>query len=62
MADTTREHELEALIVDLTDGSLRNWYDIQAATGISEERCREIEAEINEVFSAYRARNGWAKK
>jgi len=51
-----REHLLEEIIVDLTDGTLRRWYDIQAATGLSEERCKELEKEITNVFKKYRER------
>lgn len=57
MADTNYEHELEAAIVDLTDGSLRRGYDIYEHTGLSEERCQELEELINTVFERYTARN-----
>jgi hypothetical protein len=57
MSDTTREHTLEAIIVDVLDGN-REWHEIQYNTGLSEERCREIEKEVGAVFSAYFARHG----
>lgn len=58
MADITREHELEAIIVDLTYGN-RSWYDIKGLTGVSEERAKEMEQKIDEVFKAYFERNGY---
>lgn len=57
MPDVTREHELEALIVDLCDGNFRSWWDIHGYTGLSEERCMEMEALIDDVFKRYFERN-----
>ncbi len=34
--------KLKDALTDLLDGNSK-WYDIQAATGLSEERCKEIE-------------------
>ena len=56
MADLTYEHELEATIMDLMHNSV-DWNDIQADTGLSEERCREIEAISKKVRQKYSARN-----
>lgn len=53
MSYITREHKLEEIIVDITDGNLRFWSDIQHVTGLNEDRCKELEKEIDEVFSAY---------
>lgn len=57
MADTTREHILESIIVDLCDGYTA-WHDIQERTGVSEERAKEMEKEIDDVFKRYFDRNG----
>ena len=57
MADTTYTHELEALIIDLTDGTLRSWWEIRDATGLSEERSKEVASFITEVFKKYNDRN-----
>lgn len=57
MADTTREHILESIIVDLCDGYTA-WHDIQERTGVSEERAKEMEKEIGDVFKRYFDRNG----
>jgi hypothetical protein len=46
MTDTTREHMLESIIVDLCEAEL-TWYEIQERTGLSEERAREIEEVID---------------
>jgi len=58
MADTTREHELESIIVDLCDGN-RHWYEIQQSTGVSEDRAKEMSNVIDDVFKAYFDRNGY---
>lgn len=58
MADTTREHILESVIVDLC-GSALTWYEIQERTGLSEDRAREIEEVIDDVFERYFERNGY---
>jgi hypothetical protein len=52
MFDITK-HELESLIIDLTDGSLTSWRDIQEHTGLSEERCKEMEVLVQKVFNKY---------
>lgn len=57
MSDYTREHTLEAIIVDLTSGSLMFWHGIKAVTGLSEERCKELEREIDGVYRVYHERN-----
>ena len=56
MVDINREHELEAIIVDLCDGE-REWYEIQERTGLSDERAKEVAATVDEVFRKYFARN-----
>jgi hypothetical protein len=58
MADTTREHILESIIVDLCDGE-REWYEIQERTGVSEERAKEMADAIDDVFKRYFERNGY---
>lgn len=58
MADTTREHILESVIVDLC-GSALTWYEIQERTGLSEDRAREMEEVIDDVFERYFERNGY---
>jgi len=57
MSDYTREHTLEAIIVDLTSGSLMSWHGIKAVTGLSEERCKKLECKIDEVWRVYHERN-----
>ena len=49
--------ELEAAIFDLLDGNYE-WYDIKADTGLSEERCREIEALYKDVRVKYKTEYG----
>lgn len=56
MADTTREHMLESIIVDLC-GSALTWYEIQERTGLSEERAKEMADAIDDVFKRYFERN-----
>lgn len=51
----TREHELEALIVDLCDDSMQ-WYEIQESYGVSEDRAKEMVGIITRVFDSYYAR------
>ena len=58
MTDTTREHMLESIIADLCEAEL-TWYEIQERTGLSEERAREIEEVIDDVFERYFERNGY---
>ena len=57
MSDYTREHTLEAIIVDLTSGSLMSWRGIKSVTGLSTERCKELEREVDEVCRVYYERN-----
>ncbi|MBK8191531.1 MAG: hypothetical protein IPK79_13920 [Vampirovibrionales bacterium] len=52
MADTTREHMLESIIVDLCEAEL-TWYEIQERTGLSEERAKEMAKVIADVFKRY---------
>ena len=49
MADTTREHMLESIIVDLCEAE-PTWYEIQERTGLSEERAKEMAKVIADVF------------
>jgi len=44
--------DLEAAFIDVLDGDHR-WYDIQSATGLSEERCKEIEKLFCTVLDSY---------
>ena len=44
-------HTLEDIIVDLMDGR-NKWREIQAETGLSEDRCKELEQQIEEVFAS----------
>jgi len=44
--------ELEATIFDLFDGGIR-WQEIKNATGLSDRRCREMEATANKVLNTY---------
>jgi hypothetical protein len=48
---------LEAAFIDALDGSSK-WHEIQANTGLSEVRCKEIEALFNEVSQKYNKRHG----
>jgi hypothetical protein len=45
---TRRVLDLENALLDMLDGTA-HWYDIQAATGCSESRCREIERLYNQI-------------
>lgn len=45
--------------MDLCEISNRRWFEIQEATGVSEERAREMAEEIDEVFKACLIRNGY---
>ena len=58
MADTTREHMLESIIVDLCEAEL-TWYEIQERTGLSEERAKEMAKVIADLFKRYFERNGY---
>ena len=40
--------ELGSALFDVLDGSYQ-WYEIQGATGLDEERCKEIQALFEEV-------------
>jgi hypothetical protein len=44
--------DLEAALIDVLDGNSK-WYDIQNATGLSEERCIEIEELYWTVLDSY---------
>jgi len=48
--DTYTRQYLEEIIVDLLDGDSK-WHDIQYNTGLSEERCKEIEKVYNNICS-----------
>ena len=45
--------ELEKLIIDLTDGSLRDWWEIERITGCSEEKSKEMEKLIDLVYESH---------
>ena len=45
--------DLEHLIVDLCDGSLVSWYEIKDHTGLSEERCKEMEEMIKNILAKW---------
>ena len=46
----------EAVILDIMDGNT-NWYEIQANTGLSEERCKEIEKHYLIIRQEYEERH-----
>ncbi len=48
--------EVEAALIDMTDGMA--WWDIQAKTGVSEERAREIEDIAQRASKSYNERRG----
>jgi len=47
---------LESALIDILDGN-SNWYDIKSATGLSGERCKEIENFIGEVRRVYKKKH-----
>ena len=49
--------EVEAAFIDILDGNYA-WYDIQVNTGLSEDRCKEIEALFPVVLKRYNQRHG----
>ncbi len=51
------KEKLVNLIIDLTDGGLNKWRDIQCETGLPDERCIEMEKLISEVYGEYSKRN-----
>ena len=55
MSDTTREHKLEAIIVDLLEG--KSWRDIFSFTDLSTERSIEIAHDYIEIADTYCKRN-----
>lgn len=48
--------EVESALIDILDGN--SWWDIQAKTGVSEERAREIENIYHETSQRYDKRHG----
>lgn len=56
MTDATYKHELEAALVDVLDGNFR-WYEIQENTGLSDERCKEIQELFSTALASYKKRN-----
>lgn len=48
--------KLESVLIDVLDGN-QQWYEIQASTGLSEGRCKEIYELFNEVLSKYKKRH-----
>ena len=44
--------DLESALIDLLDGQ-SDWYDIKYYTGLSDERCKEIETLYNRVLESY---------
>jgi hypothetical protein len=44
--------DLESALIDILDGSTA-WYDIQYNTGLSEDRCKEIEKLFYLVLKQY---------
>ena len=53
--DTTYEHELEAVLIDILEGQV---HEIQAITGLDDDRCDEIEKLFYIVLKKYNERNG----
>ena len=50
--------KLEAALIDVLDGN-SSWWDIQNNTGLSEERCKEIEAFFQDtVLIQYKEKHG----
>jgi hypothetical protein len=48
--------EVESAFIDVLDGN-EQWHTIQENTGLSEERCKEIESIYHTVFERYRIRH-----
>lgn len=48
--------DVESAFIDIVDGNDR--HDIKGMTGLSDERCEEIENLFNAVFKSYRKRHG----
>jgi len=58
MLTTSEKLDLyEAIIFDILDGQSR-WHDIQSITGLSEERCKEIELNYLHICRDYEERHG----
>lgn len=47
----------EAIILDILDGK-HCWYEIKADTGLSDERCKEIELNFLHIRKEYEERHG----
>ena len=58
MSENKEEYieELESAFIDVLDGD-SSWYDIQANTGLSEIRCKEISKLFNVVLKKYEKRH-----
>jgi hypothetical protein len=52
-----RIQALEDLIVQLTDGFMRTDYEIREYTGLPEKVCKEMEKQINEIYSHFKFYN-----
>ena len=48
--------DLEAALIDVLDGNSK-WYDIQNATGLSKERCKEIEELYWTILDSYNSKH-----
>jgi len=59
MSETTEEQldEVEAALIDVLDGNSA-WYEIQHNTGLSDERCKDIETLFDTVLGRYSKRHG----
>lgn len=42
--------QLEQALVDVTDGTMRTWYDLHEHTGLPLNRCQELVALLDKLF------------
>lgn len=56
MSDETREHKLEAIIVDVMS-DMRDWNVTFHNTELSKKRSQEIAHDLIEIFDTYYKRN-----
>lgn len=42
--------QLEQALVEITDGTMRTWYDLHEHTGLRFERCKEIVELLEKLF------------
>ncbi|MCP3680303.1 MAG: hypothetical protein GY782_08660 [Gammaproteobacteria bacterium] len=49
--------QLESALIDLLEGGNYSWWEIQAQTGCSDERSKEIEELYHEVYGNYKEKH-----